>query len=690
MDTSQLLQLLNHMDLVHETKDNMYLWPGKLPNDAPEIVWEAQNTHVRGQSIECVADIDIFNPNVFPSVQKKILDENKYPRVSRSAVIFKSGFVEVLVQMTKTRRAINIAAMCPNKDNIEACNTNLEKAVDLIQSEITEKSPGTSFSVNFISQDSLKTSKNLDDVLTYTRNDLIQAERNNGLLDRYAKQEDVTNILFPGYDKMFLQELGSECRYEWLPIGIVRRCFERLDVINEEWKEDYRSVGKALGIAAHVVDRIADESITNKESPTNNIIKTWCTKNNRKMTIGMLQTLLSQLSLVANEDALIAVKEVIQTFEAKHSKSGYSDDVFTPGVSENITRWRMVLKRQWKVLKAHMDPRMLASRLQFLAPDMCTEIEESSDQRTQKVKRLLQLLLHCEDETWPNVFIDALRDETKHLHLAKVLKEEFQNVVRANKTEVDSPASGDTERNQGISETDLSDVARKAELGWDDLNHIFVELGLKGPDIENAVRKADTKDFQLQSINVLRFWRHTNGEGATREAIIEALEACKLIEAKEILLDKWANTCPGVSENILRWRVVLKRQRTKLEADMDPKMLAPRLTFIPSYVRTKIEESSDHQRMENVETLLECLLHCKEEAWPNALIDALQGETKHLQLTNALKEFENVASGIKTQADSPSGASGYTTERTEHSTKESPYPATSSSDDKDDDGAVRT
>ncbi|XP_072020301.1 uncharacterized protein [Amphiura filiformis] len=483
IDTLQLLGLLGHMDLVHKTKDNMYLWPGKLPKDTPEIVWEAENTYVRGKSIECVADIDIFNPNVYPSVQKKLLDENKYPRVSRSAVIYEDGAVKVLVQMTKTKRAINIAAMCSDKDDIEACSTSLEKAVDRIQSEITEKSPGTSFRVNFISQDSLKTSRNLDDVLTYTRDNLVQAERENSLLKQYGKQEEVTKILFPGYDEMFLQEFGAECGYEWLPMDVVTRCFRRLDRINEEWEEDYRAVGKALKIEPDEVDL--------KEQPTNKIIKIWCKKNKRKMTIVMLHKLLSRLSLVTNVDALIAVEELIDKCQTKHSNGGSGNETFEPGVSEAIVRWRVVLKRQWEALKAYMDPRMLALHLQCLEPAMCTAIEESSDQRTQKVKRLLQLLLHCEKETWPSIFIDALRDETKQLHLAKALKEDFEKVASENKTEADSPSDGTSDHTEG-KQDDVHDVAESKDGDKMDDS--------EKPDVEHNRPTADSKEEDNEGI----------------------------------------------------------------------------------------------------------------------------------------------------------------------------------------------
>ena len=66
-----------------------------------------------------------------------------------------------------------------------------------------------------------------------------------------------------------------------------------------------------------------------------------------------------------------------------------------------------------------------------------------------------------------------------------------------------------------------------------------MELRLPADEIENAKRLADINDFKLQAANVLRSWRETNGNAATKEAIINALEECQLYDAIEILQEKW-------------------------------------------------------------------------------------------------------------------------------------------------------
>ena len=321
MDTVQLLGLLDHMDLVHTTADGRYLMPGKLPTDGPEIDWDTQQAFdVKGKSIECVEDIDIFNPNVFPSVSKKILDNHKgSAKVSSSAVQYTIGSIKVFVKLAKHKRSINIAALSPDRDSIKKCCDMLQDVVELIQLEILERSQGTNIRENYISHHSIKNSKDLEDLTTFTKVDIIRAEEDgSGFVEFQGKPEKVTDILFQGHDTMLLQEFGSECRYEWLPATTVTRCIQRLDQLND-WEEDYRALGRILGLEEHVIQQIAEQSKSGKESTTDNILKKWCKLHNRKMTIAMLQTLLRRLSLVTNADALEAVEEVLKMYSSEVS-----------------------------------------------------------------------------------------------------------------------------------------------------------------------------------------------------------------------------------------------------------------------------------------------------------------------------------------------------------------------------------
>ena len=96
-----------------------------------------------------------------------------------------------------------------------------------------------------------------------------------------------------------------------------------------------------------------------------------------------------------------------------------------------------------------------------------------------------------------------------------------------------------------VTDKDIFDITSKAKLQHADLHNLFSGLGIDDTDVENAERIADTKDFKLQARKVLKMWRTKNGQSATRKAIIDALTECDLIEAKEILEEKWGLIAQG-------------------------------------------------------------------------------------------------------------------------------------------------
>ncbi len=336
MDTLQLLALLDHMDLVHETEDGMYLMPGKLPLHGDEVGWDVKEAYdVKGISIVCADEIDIFNPSLFPCIQKKLLDEHRGSTViSRSTVKCTLQFVEVLVQLSKHKEAISVAVMCRNEKALKDAYRYLEYTVGLIETELFKKSAGTNFDRCYISQIALRRSINLDNVWGYKEDDLVEAEQTDGLLrkDPGTRPEDITTIVFKGYEDVVLKRFGAKCRYDWLPVDAVKRCFNRLDVINE-WLEDYRSVAKLLRLADYEVEQVVKRSESQHRSVTSDLIQEWCDKTKRKMTIGMLRKLLSRMGLVDNVDALQAVDEVIEMFPGMVSlKKLYARCSATSGV----------------------------------------------------------------------------------------------------------------------------------------------------------------------------------------------------------------------------------------------------------------------------------------------------------------------------------------------------------------------
>ena len=73
-----------------------------------------------------------------------------------------------------------------------------------------------------------------------------------------------------------------------------------------------------------------------------------------------------------------------------------------------------------------------------------------------------------------------------------------------------------------MSVKDLQDVIRR--LGPSQLQHLYIALELNHNDVQKQEVRANTHDIDLKAIAVLRFWQDQNGEDATKERILEALE----------------------------------------------------------------------------------------------------------------------------------------------------------------------
>ena len=317
IESSQLLAILDDMDLVHRTGDDRYLLPGKLPETSPEVDWSPRHGfEMRGRTIACMDVIDVYNPSVFPSIQKQILDSHpSSSKVWRGgfSIVFEKVQVRIIGKLTKHKRDIHMVAMY-SCDSAQEAHNHLREVVDLVEAELYRKSKGTSLVHRFASRAALRKDKgDLENVWGFTTDEILASEKEFpcGMIrsQHSVDEEDTTELLFKGYDLMPLQELGSSCRYQWLPVEAAAKCFDRLDAIDDKWGENYRALGSALGLQRHEIEKLGKRQ---DESPTRNIIEAWCKRNQEKMTIGTLQQLLSRLSLVENEDAMHAIDGVVE------------------------------------------------------------------------------------------------------------------------------------------------------------------------------------------------------------------------------------------------------------------------------------------------------------------------------------------------------------------------------------------
>ncbi|XP_041483940.1 probable ATP-dependent RNA helicase DDX60 isoform X2 [Lytechinus variegatus] len=114
--------------------------------------------------------------------------------------------------------------------------------------------------------------------------------------------------------------------------------------------------------------------------------------------------------------------------------------------------------------------------------------------------------------------------ENYHWHTGRPLKDHFET-TREEKFGSSS-----------ISNEQILDAVNA--LSSCDLSEVFAVLGLTTMDINNASQRAWSDDYRNR--NVLFAWRKKEGYNATAEALLDALEECQYIEAKNILLAKWS------------------------------------------------------------------------------------------------------------------------------------------------------
>ncbi|XP_072049786.1 probable serine/threonine-protein kinase pats1 [Amphiura filiformis] len=88
-----------------------------------------------------------------------------------------------------------------------------------------------------------------------------------------------------------------------------------------------------------------------------------------------------------------------------------------------------------------------------------------------------------------------------------------------------------------ITDSDFGDVI--CLLRPDDLQKLYFKLGLTSQQIEKAERSTGSHDVELGAMSVFQSWRKERGQHATHIAILDGLEACENLEAKEVLEEKW-------------------------------------------------------------------------------------------------------------------------------------------------------
>ena len=88
-----------------------------------------------------------------------------------------------------------------------------------------------------------------------------------------------------------------------------------------------------------------------------------------------------------------------------------------------------------------------------------------------------------------------------------------------------------------MSDSDITDVVQELQIA--ELKTLYEQLGLTVQTVENEEVSAGVSDPKLRATRVLQRWRQMNGQSASRQRILYALESCKFRQTKQTLERKW-------------------------------------------------------------------------------------------------------------------------------------------------------
>ena len=308
-DTDLLVALLQHVGLLYKCGHDKFIIPGKLPESLDKVCWrkEREFEEYHGRRVECKHDIDIFAPDVFPCIQTRIMEAfdmiDEPASISQSTLKFASNSIEGMIQLTRDKRAINIACRCRGDEDRAHCHDILEKVTRQVKLELIKRSPGTQTEMFYMSPRSLYAHDDLEDVWYYSEEDLKKGEKEvrGSVKHRATQNTDKTSaILCLGHDPLFLQILKADCDVKWVPRAVKKDLYHCLDVKSQK-RSDYRSLAEVLAIP---IDEVQQMERTVSTSLTQAVFDSYCEREDDTMSLGMLHNILSHPGLVDNTEAV--------------------------------------------------------------------------------------------------------------------------------------------------------------------------------------------------------------------------------------------------------------------------------------------------------------------------------------------------------------------------------------------------
>lgn len=283
--------------------------PVKLKGRKNEL-WEEDDTMTEyyGRRVECRDETDIFSADVFPCFQvammKKYSQEEK-PVISVNELKIAQS-VEGYVELIPDMKAIQYYVRGRGEKQRGQCEEMMREIEGMIDRELENRSPGTCTTKKYLSSSQVKNLKDLHNVRSYTKQQLTEAVRKDGVVHegKTHNTDEVAAIICKGFDMIFLETLGLSCKLQWgMTWQAEQALAEALDDVSC-WRDDYRGLAEACMISDSVLDQIVQKS--SKTSITLAILQKWW-EAKKGCTVGDLLHILSTPGLVDNHRAKTAI-----------------------------------------------------------------------------------------------------------------------------------------------------------------------------------------------------------------------------------------------------------------------------------------------------------------------------------------------------------------------------------------------
>ena len=196
-------------------------------------------------------------------------------------------------------------------------NLTETKTQSLLKTYILRALIFTTLCSGYLSPRELRNATTLDDVAFYSQQEVEKAETQGGVVYHKTKQmkENVEDILVAGYDPTFIIKHGTKCDVKWLLQEEKYKFLIEMDnIASHPLRQDYRSLADALDISPQEVQKLESQG---HDSVTESLLQRWCNKTGKRMTFGMMLTLLKHPGIVGNEEASKPLEDNLKHFGHK-------------------------------------------------------------------------------------------------------------------------------------------------------------------------------------------------------------------------------------------------------------------------------------------------------------------------------------------------------------------------------------